>query len=178
MRGQYVSAICLAIAASGLTAQIVAPPATVDVTSAASFVPGLAPDSLASLFGPTLADELVVGGLDLSGALPTELGGVSVEINGTRCGLFFVAPGQINFHIPATVGLGPAEVTVLRGSRIIGRGATVVKATAPGLFSLDSTGRGRGAILNAVTNRLGPFEATTPENLLGRKPSSGFALGT
>src|SRR5262249_27008963 len=38
-------------------------------------------------------------------ALPVELNGVSVSINGAACGLYFVSPSQINFVVP--IGLSP-----------------------------------------------------------------------
>jgi len=42
---------------------------------------------------------------DRAPALPIELKGVSVSINGAACGLYFVGPSQINFRVP--VGLAP-----------------------------------------------------------------------
>jgi uncharacterized protein (TIGR03437 family) len=123
------------------------------------------PDSLASLFGANLAGDVVQAQLDTSGNLPVELDGVSVEVNGKKAGLLFVSPGQINLWIPPETVTGDAQVVVMRSTgTAIGAGTANVQRTAPALFALDATGHGPGAILNGVTNNLGPFTVQTPEN--------------
>ena len=59
--------------------------------------------------------------------------------------LFFVDFGQINFLMPAGVPPGPATliITTPDGTR---EASIEVTAVAPGLFSIDSTGVGTGAI--------------------------------
>ncbi|MCX6602421.1 MAG: hypothetical protein NTV52_02370 [Acidobacteria bacterium] len=82
--------------------------------------PALSPGSLFTLFGPTysLTGEQSAG----PGGLPTNLGGVTVSINGRLAPLSYVGPNQINGQIPyetvpaaavaqvITNGLGAAEV--------------------------------------------------------------------
>jgi len=104
-------------------------------------------------------------GLDPSGNLPRQLVGTSVEVNGRPCGLVFVSPTQINFHVPRETDLGTAQVLVRRdGLGLVGQGVVPLRNSVPALFSLDGSGQGRGAVINAVTSKLDPFDVSTPEN--------------
>ncbi|MGH9660216.1 MAG: hypothetical protein ACRD96_16825 [Bryobacteraceae bacterium] len=117
--------------------------------SAASLTgPAVAPDSLATLRGESLA------AITASATLPwpTTLGGVSVEVAdrfGVRrpAQVFYVAPGQINFVVPAATAPGPATVSVFRGDVLRASGRLQVDLIAPGLFTAASTGRGLAAAI-------------------------------
>ena len=132
------------------------------VVSAASYQPVVAPNSLAALFGGGLSDSTASAELDSSGQLPTTLAGVTVSINGTAAGLLYISPVQINFLVPATTDIGTASVVVQSSSQFTG--TVQVRNVAPAIFSLDASGKGPGAILNAVTFSSGPFLVETPEN--------------
>lgn len=139
----------------------------------------IAPDSLATLFGSNLAGTTALASVDSKGALPTEVAGVSVALNGRPCGLVFVSPTQINFHVPPLTELGEAQVIVRDSNKgIIGFGAVMVNFVAPALFSLSSTGKGSGAIINAVTGELAPFAIETPEISGGDKRTRLSIFGT
>ena len=59
--------------------------------------PGLAPGSLASIYGQNLAlNQSVSRGFPL----PTELGKVAIRVGGIPAPLLYVSPGQVNFQIP------------------------------------------------------------------------------
>jgi uncharacterized protein (TIGR03437 family) len=136
------------------------------VVSAASYQPGaaVAPDSLASIFGVNLAGSTASATLDLSGQLPTQLAGTSVEVNGEATSLLYVSSSQINFVVPADAATGTANVLVRNTSTGATQSATIeVQSTAPAVFSADGTGKGPGAILNAVTYATAPFLTETPE---------------
>jgi uncharacterized protein (TIGR03437 family) len=136
------------------------------VVSAASYQPGgpVAPDSLAALFGVNLAGFTVLATLDQNGQLPTELAGTRVEVNGEAASLLYVSSSQINFVVPADAATGTANVLVRNTSTGAAQSATVlVQNTAAAVFSADGSGKGPGAILNAVTNAAAPFLVETPE---------------
>ncbi len=140
-------------------------PVQAATVSAASFGTPVAPDSLVSIFGTRLSTRVVQAQLDARGQLPMELDGTTVEINGRPAPLIFVSPDQINCVVPADTDVGAASVVVrARSAGFISRGTVPVRTVAPALFSLDASGAGRGAILNAVTFRLDPFAIETPEN--------------
>jgi uncharacterized protein (TIGR03437 family) len=124
------------------------------VVSAASYRPGVAvaPDSLAALFGVNLAGSTAWATLDPNGQLPTQLAGTSVEVNGEAARLIYVSSSQINFVVPGDAVTGTANVLVRNATNGAAQSGTMlVQSTAPAVFSADGTGKGPGAILNAVT---------------------------
>jgi len=110
--------------------------------------------------GPTTGSET-----KRSPALPVELNGVSVSVNGAAAGLYFVgnSPQQINFVMP--IGLvastTPAKVVINNNGTVI-RGLVNIVAAQPDLF-ITPTGR---AVVFNVTNPM----ARTAE------PPAGFPV--
>ena len=148
-----------------LLALPIAAQTTITVVSAANYGNVIASDSLASIFGPALARTTAVATLDANGQLPIELVSTRVLVNGQVASLVFVSPTQINFVVPGGIAIGAATVTLLSTDTNNMRLAAVqVANSAPGLFSIDATGTGPGAILNAVTFTPAPFFTVTPQN--------------
>jgi uncharacterized protein (TIGR03437 family) len=132
-------------------------------------ITGLAPGELGIIRTNVdfVASDQMAGGVSetlRSPALPVELNGVSVSVNGAAAGLYFVgnASRQINFVVP--LGTAPGVATVTVNSRLNGgtqlRGLVNIVAAQPDIFSAA----GRAAIVN-VTNpaaRTGePFSVTS-----------------
>ena len=132
-------------------------------------ITGLAPGELGIVrttveFAPS--DQTASGGSETlrSPALPVELNGVSVSVNGAAAGLYFVGSTskQINFVVP--LGSAPGVATLVVNSRLNGgtqlRGLLQIVPAQPDLFSVG----GRAAIVN-VTNPLArtgePFTVTS-----------------
>lgn len=117
--------------------------------------------SAANYKGDTIAPEEIVAGfgLNLSTSievaatlpLPTTLAGSTVKVrdsNGVErlAPLFFVAPTQINYQVPALTATGRASVTVTgSGNSILAAGVINVTAIGPGMFTSDSSGNGAPA---------------------------------
>ena len=103
----------------------------------------VAPNSILSIFGIGLS-FVTAGATSLP--LPTELGGVRVEITDsdgvtTAIPLFAVTPNQVNCLIPDGTALGPATLTVHSGG---GSQSTIeidVVRLAPGLFAINAGGQ-------------------------------------
>ena len=119
------------------------------IVSSANFRGAVSRNSLASIFpdpGVTFTDQTAQAA---SLPLPTVLAGVTVEIEGQLCELVSVAPGQINFYLPAWLDPGPTEVAAIirttRGS--VGQffGRPQLNPSAPGIFTLSSNGTGAAA---------------------------------
>jgi len=124
----------------------------------------VAPDSLASLFGVNLAGSTAPATLDQNGQLPTQLAGAQVQVNGEAAALLYVSPSQINFVLPGDTAAGTADVVVQNiSANTLQSGTMLVQNTAPAVFSADASGKGPGAILNAVTFAAAPFLTVTPE---------------
>lgn len=114
----------------------------------ASYVAPVAPGSVAAVFGTNLAASPSNSGE--STPLPLSLGQSSVVIGGLAAPLYFASTGQINVQIPWELG---GQTTVAIGATVAGavsNSQTVsIAAFAPGIFSMDSTGTGQGAVLIA-----------------------------
>jgi uncharacterized protein (TIGR03437 family) len=123
--------------------------AAVASVSAASFLPGAAPESIVAAFGANLAPSVQAAS---STPLPTELAGVRVHVRDALgierpAPLFFVSPSQINYLMPAGAAPGTAFINVSSGAV----GVVEIAPTAPGLFSANADGQGVAA---AVAFRL------------------------
>lgn len=150
------------------------------VVSAANYQLTVAPDSLASMFGANLAAATASAELDANGQLPTQLAGISVEVDGQAASLIYVSPLQINFVIPGSATPGTANVVVRSTGQSNPRTGTVqVQNTAAGAFTTDASGKGPGSILNAVTYAGQPFLVETTANSGGDKRTrlSVYATG-
>jgi uncharacterized protein (TIGR03437 family) len=82
--------------------------------------------------------------------LPTTLAGTTVKIRdsaGTMrdAPLFFVAPQQVNYLVPAGASPGAATVTITSGSGAVSTGTAQITAVAPGLFTANASGQGVAA---------------------------------
>ena len=109
----------------------------------------LAAGTIASVFGSNFsASSVPASQLPLS----TSLGGVSVLVNGEFAPLFFVSPSQINFQMPWTFG-STAEPLVVTVTGVPSASQTISAGQfySPGIFSINSSGSGQGAIQIANT---------------------------
>jgi uncharacterized protein (TIGR03437 family) len=142
------------------------------VVNAASYVAGgqtgkaLSPASLVSIFGSNLAaTEQVASGFPL----PATLGGTSVTMAGIPMPILYVSPRQINIQLslfpvlnpPPTTGPPPIVVTTAAGS------SEPVYVPGDiggpfGIFTLDGSGCGRGAVLNVASD--GSVSLNSPSN--------------
>ncbi|MCS6954035.1 MAG: M12 family metallopeptidase [Bryobacterales bacterium] len=111
---------------------------------------GVAPGQIVTLFGSNLGPETAVGlQLDSSGRVATQLAGTRILFDGVPAPLIAVQARQSSAVTPFSVaGKTVVLVTVeYLGQRTQSLFVPVVTA-APGIFTLDQSGRGQGAILN------------------------------
>ena len=131
--------------------------------SAASFVGGdLAAEEIVAAFGTGLATTTQVA---TTVPLPTDIAGTTVRIRdnngvGRMAPLFFVAPTQINYLVPAGTALGAATVTITSGDGTISVGTVNIVPVVPGLFSANASGTGLAAatVLRIKSNGATSFE--------------------
>jgi uncharacterized protein (TIGR03437 family) len=118
------------------------------VINAASFAPPgnpISPGEFVTLFGTGLAKSNQTA----APSYPLALNGVSVTINNKPAPLYFVSPGQLNVLVPFGT-TGPTATIVVQNGSVNSNTVTVpVAATSPGIYSVDSSGSGGGAILHA-----------------------------
>jgi uncharacterized protein (TIGR03437 family) len=118
------------------------------ILSAASLLPGpVAPGELVTLIGSAIGPASVQQSTGPSSG--TVLGGTSVLFDGAAAPLLYASPDQINAIVPYSVaGNATTQVTVTAQGKTIASVTLVTAATAPSIFTLDSSGVGPGAILN------------------------------
>jgi uncharacterized protein (TIGR03437 family) len=104
-----------------------------------------------TLTGTGLADTTAVAA---TAPYPTILVGTQVLMQNRPLPLSYVSPGQIDAFVPAGMNAGTQQLTVIRnGTRSSGVDVLVTQV-GPGLFSLDGSGKGQGAILVTSTGFL------------------------
>jgi len=84
--------------------------------------------------------------------LPATLGDVQVLVAGVAAPLLYASPGQINFQVPSATPVGGLEeIQVVRAStgQVLASWLFEISAMAPGLFTVNSTGDGQVAAVNA-----------------------------
>lgn len=123
------------------------PAAPVSV-SAASFLPGaVARDSIVAAFGVNLANATQAA---TTLPLPTTLAGTTARLRDEAdrdfpVPLFFVSPGQINFHLPPFFQSGQCTLSVMGANGFVFTAPVTVVDVAPGLFTANATGQGVAA---------------------------------
>lgn len=124
----------------------------VGVLSAASFAPAgnpVSPGEFVALFGT----GLVASNLTAKAPYPTTLNNVTVTVNGTKAPIYSVTHlpqyDQINCLIPYGTTGATATIVVTNGSATSNTVTVPVAATSPGIYSLDQSGGGSGAIEHA-----------------------------
>jgi uncharacterized protein (TIGR03437 family) len=127
------------------------------VQSAAAPGIGVAPGSLATLYGTNLASGIAKA---VSQPLPNTLGGASLAVidafGATRAAPpLYVSPNQINFLVPDGVAPGPTQFLVTHGSDSQALTANV-GSVAPGLFSMNGAGKGVAAATAILTQAPNP----------------------
>lgn len=120
----------------------------VSTVNSASFTTGVAVGSIATAYGQDLATSTAAGATTLT--LEDSTG------TAQQCTLFYVAPLQVNFLIPANAAAGPATLTVESGDGTVSQGALLLTTTAPGLYAAD----GLAAALTVTVNAAGAQTTT------------------
>jgi uncharacterized protein (TIGR03437 family) len=127
------------------------------VTSAASQSVGVAPGSLATVYGQGLATSTAQA---LSLPLPVSLGGATLELTdsaGVRrtAPLLYASPTQINFEVPENAAAGAGSVRVTAGG-VTQTFPVVLRPVAPALFSMNGRGTGVAAALAVAVQAANP----------------------
>lgn len=129
------------------------------------FGAGFAPDGFSAATGP--ADVV-------AGRLPARLGGVCVEIDGTRAPLFFVAHNQVNLQA-LDLRAGTASAVVIRGCGTVEESRSApetvtVSPRRPAWFVLGADPSGANPI--AALHGGGPTVAADPADVPGATPAA------
>jgi uncharacterized protein (TIGR03437 family) len=134
------------------------------VVDSASYTATLGePGSIASIFGTNLAASTAIAQVI---PLPKQLAGTTVIWNGVSAPLFYVSPTQINFQVPRDSGQSAVVANSVIVSTLAGTSALFQPSSASpnawyvaGLFAMDGSGCGQGAVLNIANDGSGSFNS-------------------
>jgi uncharacterized protein (TIGR03437 family) len=120
------------------------------VNSASSLSGAVAPGEVVVVYGSGLGPATLAGPqINSSGHLSNNVAGAQVLFNGVAAPLLYARADQIAAIVPNGVaGRESVQVQVKYQGQSTPTFSTTVAATAPGLFTLDQSGQGQGAILN------------------------------
>jgi uncharacterized protein (TIGR03437 family) len=124
------------------------------VVNAAAYSAPVAPGSIAAVFGNYLLPEAAAIS---SFPMPTSLGGLSLQFAGAPLApLFYASFGQANVQVPwELAGLSQATVTAGYNGQNSPPQTVSLASYAPGIFTVNGAGTGRGAILDSSYTLVG-----------------------
>jgi uncharacterized protein (TIGR03437 family) len=136
-----------------VTEQAVPPPAVQlnAMVNAASNVAGaVSPGEIVTLYGVNIGPATAVGfQVNADGTYAKSLGGTQVLFDGVPAGLTYVSAGQVNAVAPYSLAAGPTTQVQVAYQGLLSNAISVpIQAAHPGLFTVDASGLGAGAILN------------------------------
>jgi trimeric autotransporter adhesin len=121
------------------------------VTNAASNLSGpIAPGEIVVLYGSGLGPaQLISASVGSDGLYDAGLAGTSVQFNGIPAPMIYTSATQVAAIVPYEVtGDASALVTVTYQGQTAAAVTIALSASAPGLFTLGSTGQGQAAAIN------------------------------
>lgn len=135
-------------------ALILAPPganvAIGDIVNAANYAGGpVAPGEIITVagvgMGPAEGADIQIA----SGMVASKVAGVRLLFDGVAAPLLYVRADQINAIVPYGLAGNTSTKVQVEYQGVLSAGSTIpVAQTSPGVFSLDASGMGQGAILN------------------------------
>jgi uncharacterized protein (TIGR03437 family) len=129
---------------------------------------GVSPGEIITIYatasGPPVGAGLV---LDDSGRVARELNGMRLLFDGIPSPLLYVSNSQANAVVPYEIGASGATTLQLEynGTRSAEWGV-LITAAAPGIFTLDMSGKGQAAVLNQDNSINGASNPAAPGSVI------------
>ena len=134
------------------------PHVSVVVNAASYYGQSIAPGEILTLFGPSIGpDEPKSYQIGSSGRVSTNLDGLQVLIGGIPAPILYASKNQINVVAPFSTPTQGQVTVQVTGAPVAVQPLTVNAVTAsPGIFTLNGSGSGQGAIVNQDGTLNGP----------------------
>ncbi|MCU1330242.1 MAG: repeat containing protein [Bryobacterales bacterium] len=117
----------------------------------------IAPGEIVVLYGAGIGPATLVSASPSNGQFPKTLAGTTVTFNGTAAPLIYSSANAVAAIVPYSVnGLGNVDIRLNYQNRNTPINTVPVGATAPGIFTADTTGSGQAAALNQAGTLNGP----------------------
>jgi uncharacterized protein (TIGR03437 family) len=151
-----------------LTVSAALTPVVTSVGNAASgFSSAVSPGEEVAIYGSNFGPATVIAAIPVDGQYPTTLSDTQVLFDGTPAPIIALTNGQINVMVPYSVS---GQVTTAVQVNHLGIDSTVgsynVHSAVPGIYTLDQTGSGQGAILNQDLSANGANNPAAPGSLV------------
>ncbi len=123
----------------GLFGSLQAAPATdaSKIVNGASFQPDITSNAFVTIQGTNLSSTTRTWQTSdfVNGRLPTQLDGVSVEVNGIPAYVAYISPTQLNVLVPLSITPGPLQVETTNNGLSSGAVSAQLQALAPAFFA-------------------------------------------
>jgi uncharacterized protein (TIGR03437 family) len=134
-----------------IQASSVSTPVITGIVNGASYANGnLAPGEIVDVFGQNLGPQTLVSGtFDPNGNLSVGIAGTQVTFNGVPAPLLYASGYVVSAIVPFEIaGSNQTAVQVSAGGSNSSLQTFAVAASAPGIFTNDSSGSGQASVLN------------------------------
>jgi uncharacterized protein (TIGR03437 family) len=131
-----------------------AAPTLTTVTNAASNQSGsIAPGEIVVLYGTNLGPaQLTLAQTGSTGAIPAALAGTAVTFNGIPAPILYTSPTQVSAVAPFGITGASVQVSVSYFGMAAAPKTLTAASAAPGLFTVDYSGKGQAVALNQDGN--------------------------
>jgi uncharacterized protein (TIGR03437 family) len=110
------------------------------------------PGGLASIFGTGFTRHAPSAAQSIP--LPTQLGDLRVRMNDQYVPLLYASGTQVNLQCPMLPGDTPLQVVIVSDLGVSAPFEAVMQHATPGIFTLQATGSGQGAVALASTGEM------------------------
>lgn len=130
------------------------------VVDAASQKAGpVSPGKIVVIYGSNLGAASLVQNHPVNGVYPSQLDGTRVFFNGTAGPILHVSATQVAAIVPYAINGTSVQVTVSYQAEISAPINVPVAVAAPSLFTIDQTGAGQAAAINALDGSINAAES-------------------
>ena len=127
------------------------------VTSAASNVLGaVAPGEALVLYGSGMGPAQPVSNSFNQGVIGTSLAGTNVYVNGVQAPILYTSATQVSAIVPFATSGKTALIYVVYNGQVSNSVSAGIAQSAPGIFTLDFSGKGQAAAVNQNGSVNGP----------------------
>jgi uncharacterized protein (TIGR03437 family) len=125
-------------------------PSTSVVVNAASNLAGaIAPGESVTIYGSGIGPaSLTTFVPDSRNFIPMQTGGTKVFVNGVPAPVLYSWANQVAIQVPYEVTAGPGAITIQYGAPPSVQLPVTIASSAPGLFTLDESGKGQAVAIN------------------------------
>jgi uncharacterized protein (TIGR03437 family) len=125
----------------------------------------VAPGKIALIYGGNLGPTQLTQSQPTGGRFPTQVSGTSVTFNGIPAPVLYTSATQVAATVPYAISGGTAQVILTYQGQAAATFAVSVAPSAPSLFTLNQTGVGQAAAINAGDGTVNT--ATNPDTSEG-----------